>query len=65
MKNSTSSLSPFLFLILPVLLFLGISYGIQKNFEDNNNEITNYNSSISRNSVINSSAKSFFNLLQK
>jgi hypothetical protein len=65
MKNSTFSLSPFLFLILPVLLFMGISFGLQKNFEDNNNEITNYNSSISRNLVINSSAKSFFKLLQK
>jgi hypothetical protein len=65
MKNSTPSLSPFLFLIFPVLLFVGLSFGLQKEIAKNSIETTTYTLNASKVWVIKSSQKSFFKLLLK
>lgn len=65
MKKVASSVSPFLVLIFPVLLFLAISFAIGKESAKSGKQLSDYNLSAKTKTVINEYPKSFIRLLLK
>ncbi len=66
MKKIASSVSPFLVLIFPVLLFVGFSFAIGKEVSQTSGALMpSYNFGTQTKTVINECPKSFIRLLLK
>ncbi|TAE36529.1 MAG: hypothetical protein EAY66_07135 [Sphingobacteriales bacterium] len=65
MKNTPTTISPYLMLLIPVIIFIGISFGIKQELSKSNSQALGYGMYTKTQMVIKQYPNKFIQLLLK